>query len=181
MLVATDLDGTLLRSHDTISAYHRGADPARPRGGADAVHHGATIAVEALDGIRFAPDYVLTGWPRHDRHRGVLARVWTTVTSASPHLLKLSAPGANKATTLARVCAHLDIEPGEVVDFGDMPDDAPMPTWAGRSCVVAGADPIARAAATAVSASHDDFGVAQLLGALFDFTPAPTLASRNGA
>ncbi|MCB0911689.1 MAG: HAD family phosphatase [Propionibacteriaceae bacterium] len=52
-------------------------------------------------------------------------------------LLELSAPGVTKASTLALLCDELGIGAGEVVAFGDMPNDQAMLAWAGRGYVVA--------------------------------------------
>ena len=52
--------------------------------------------------------------------------------------------------------------------LGDMPNDLPMRTWAGTSYAMANAHPAVREAATHVTASNDDDGVAQVLEALLD-------------
>lgn len=47
-------------------------------------------------------------------------------------LLEVSASGVTKASTLAVFCEARGIAAAEVVAFGDMPNDIPMLTWAGR-------------------------------------------------
>jgi Cof subfamily protein (haloacid dehalogenase superfamily) len=89
-------------------------------------------------------------------------------------LLEISAFGVSKATSLARLCAQRDISANEVVAFGDMPNDLPMLTWAGRSYAVANAHPDVLAAVTRHTAGHDEDGVAQVLEQLF-----PDLAARQ--
>lgn len=83
--------------------------------------------------------------------------------STSDALLEISAAGVSKASALAGLCAERGISPAEVVAFGDMPNDLPMLTWAGRGVAVANAHPDVVAAADEVTASNDDDGVACVL------------------
>ncbi|GAA2748403.1 HAD family hydrolase [Amnibacterium kyonggiense] len=83
-------------------------------------------------------------------------------------LVELSADGVTKASTLALLAARLDVDPVDVVAFGDMPNDAPMLAWAGRSYAVADAHPAAIAAAAGRAPGNDDDGVARVLADLFD-------------
>ena len=53
----------------------------------------------------------------------------------------MSAPGVSKASALAELCDEHGIGAADVVAFGDMPNDLPMLTWAGRSYAVANAHP----------------------------------------
>jgi hydroxymethylpyrimidine pyrophosphatase-like HAD family hydrolase len=89
-------------------------------------------------------------------------------TWSGDHLVEISAPGITKASTLARVCADLGVDAGDVVAFGDMPNDLPMLTWAGTSYSMANADPAVIAAADRVAPANDDDGVATVLVGLFD-------------
>lgn len=77
--------------------------------------------------------------------------------------VELAPPGVTKATGLAAVAARLRIPPAAVVAFGDMPNDLPMLTWAGRAVAVANAHPGVLAVAHAVTGSNDDDGVAAWL------------------
>jgi len=54
-----------------------------------------------------------------------------------------------------------------VVAFGDMPNDVPMLTWAGRSYAVANAHPEVLAAVDRVTAANNEDGVALVLEELF--------------
>ena len=65
----------------------------------------------------------------------------TITWSSSTTLLEISAAQVTKASTLAMVCADLGIGPDEVIAFGDMPNDIPMLSWAGRSWAMADAHP----------------------------------------
>lgn len=82
-------------------------------------------------------------------------------------LVEASAMGVSKASAIAGLAASLGIEPGEVVAFGDMPNDLPLLTWAGTSCAVANAHPDVLAAATHVIGSVTEDGVAAYLEGIF--------------
>jgi HAD superfamily hydrolase (TIGR01484 family) len=77
--------------------------------------------------------------------------------------VELSAPGINKATTLARLSAGWGIDAAEVIAFGDMPNDLPMLGWAGTSVAVANAHGDVLAAVSATTGTNDEDGVAQVL------------------
>lgn len=89
-----------------------------------------------------------------------------------PGLVEVSARGVTKGAALARLATDLGIDAADVVAFGDMPNDVPMLTWAGRGCAVANAHPDVRAAADEVVGDHDDDGVARALVGLFDLPSA---------
>ncbi|MDT0202502.1 HAD family hydrolase [Nocardioides sp. AE5] len=91
----------------------------------------------------------------------------TTTWSSVDALVEMSARGVTKATTLERIVAELGVLPGEVVAFGDMPNDIPMLRWAGHSYAMANAHPSARAAARGVAPANTDDGVASVLTGLF--------------
>jgi Cof subfamily protein (haloacid dehalogenase superfamily) len=82
-------------------------------------------------------------------------------------LAEISAAGVTKAAGLAWFCERLGIDPREVLAFGDMPNDVPMLTWAGRAVAVANAHPAVREIADDVTLSNDDDGVAAYLEKLF--------------
>lgn len=88
--------------------------------------------------------------------------------SSSFSLLEMSARGVTKATTLARLCTELGVAAGEVVAFGDMPNDVPMLQWAGTSYAMAGAHDAVRRVADHVAPGNEVDGVATTLRALFD-------------
>lgn len=83
-------------------------------------------------------------------------------------MLDFNASGANKATGLAAWCAERGLGPEDVVAFGDMPNDVPMLTWAGRSYAVAGAHPEALAAAADVTGANTEDGVARVIESILD-------------
>jgi Cof subfamily protein (haloacid dehalogenase superfamily) len=87
-----------------------------------------------------------------------------TVTSSSRDgLLEMSAAGVSKASTLGTLCAERGHAAGDVIAFGDMPNDIPMLVWAGHGVAVASAHPDVLAIADEVTASNDDDGVALVL------------------
>jgi hypothetical protein len=106
-------------------------------------------------------------------------RAEATVSAPQGDLVELAAPGVTKATGLATVAARLGVAPTEVVAFGDMPNDLPMLSWAGRAVAVANAHPDVLAAADEVTGSNDDDGVATWLVASLRQPVIP--APRSGA
>jgi Cof subfamily protein (haloacid dehalogenase superfamily) len=88
--------------------------------------------------------------------------------SSSSALVEISAAGVTKAAGLAWLCEGESIEAHEVIAFGDMPNDIPMLTWAGRSVAMGNAHPAVREVADEVTLSNDEDGVAVYLAAAFD-------------
>ncbi|MFJ8763418.1 Cof-type HAD-IIB family hydrolase [Streptomyces clavifer] len=87
-----------------------------------------------------------------------------SVTRSSPTaLLEISGPGVSKARTLAACCAERGIAQSEVVAFGDMPNDVEMLEWAGASFAMGNAHPAALAAASGVTLTNDEDGVAVVI------------------
>jgi len=144
-------------SHETI--YHR-------RWRREDV--GAAL-VERADLVR-EPATKLLAWSQSltdaEVHRRAVAAVGdrATVThSMATGLLEISAPGVTKASGLARIAERHGVGVADVVAFGDMPNDLPMLTWAGRSFAVGNAHPDVRAAADQTVGSNDEDGVARTL------------------
>ncbi|WP_372968090.1 Cof-type HAD-IIB family hydrolase [Microbacterium sp.] len=77
--------------------------------------------------------------------------------------VEVMAEGVTKATGLARLCEHLDIDRGDVVAFGDALNDVEMLRWAGHGVAMADADDIVRDAADETTTSNDDDGVARVI------------------
>ena len=100
------------------------------------------------------------------RARSVAGDLAEITHSTNAGLLEISAAGVSKASTLATLCARLGVGAGQVVAFGDMPNDLPLLAWAGTSYAVANAHPDVLAAVDRHTASNDDDGVAQVLEAL---------------
>ena len=100
--------------------------------------------------------------------RRTLGGVAESTHSSSRALVEISAAGVTKAAGLAWLCELEDIKPGEVLAFGDMPNDIPMLTWVGRSVAMGNAHPAVRAVADEVGRTNDDDGVARYLRDVFD-------------
>ncbi|HEX2773873.1 MAG TPA: HAD family hydrolase [Micromonosporaceae bacterium] len=81
-------------------------------------------------------------------------------------LVEISAAGVTKAAGLAWFCSRHGIAADEVVAFGDMPNDVPMLTWAGRAVAVANAHPAVLEIADEVTGSNEEDGVARYLEGL---------------
>jgi hypothetical protein len=88
-------------------------------------------------------------------------------------LLEIAAAGVSKASALTRVCAERGLRSGDVIAFGDMPNDLPMLEWAGHAVAVANAHPDLIAAADEVTTDNDDAGVARVLERLFGIDAGP--------
>ncbi len=90
--------------------------------------------------------------------------------SGAVRMAEIGPRGVTKAVALEQWCHEQD-PPASAADvwaFGDMPNDLPMLTWAGRSFAVANAHPHVLAAATHVVPSNDEDGVARTLQTLLD-------------
>ncbi|MCB0978511.1 MAG: HAD family hydrolase [Acidimicrobiales bacterium] len=83
--------------------------------------------------------------------------------STDESFLEISRPDVHKAATVERLLERSGIFSGEVVSFGDMPNDIELLRWSGLGVAVANAAPSVRDAADEVTASNDDDGVAQVI------------------
>ncbi len=99
--------------------------------------------------------------------RGAVGDAVEVTHSSTSGLVEMSAAGITKATGLALVAAEHGVAAADAVAFGDMPNDVPMLTWAGRAVAVANAHPEALAAADEVTLSNMDDGVAAWLESHF--------------
>ena len=147
-LVASDLDGTLLRPDETVSERTRAAL-------ASAREAGITVVL-----VSGRPPRSIG--PIAERARRAVGDD-AVVTWAGLRLVELSAAGVTKAFALERLCRHLGIAAGQVVAVGDMPNDLAMLDWAGTGVAVANAAPEVLEAADEVTAANTDDGVALLL------------------
>jgi Cof subfamily protein (haloacid dehalogenase superfamily) len=94
----------------------------------------------------------------------------TVTSSSSDALAEISALGITKASGLAKVAARHGVGPEDMVVFGDMPNDIAAFEWVraagGRAVAMAHAHPDLLAAATDVTDSNEDDGVAVFLASL---------------
>ncbi|MGF7233353.1 MAG: HAD-IIB family hydrolase [Frankia sp.] len=96
-----------------------------------------------------------------------LARDDAVVTTSSLDLVEIAGVGVSKASALEGVVGARGGSAGDVIAFGDMPNDLPMLRWAGYAVAVANAHPDVLAAADEITASNDEDGVAAVLERLF--------------
>lgn len=83
------------------------------------------------------------------------------VTMSAPYgLVEVARGGVTKATGLACVATAIGVDAGDVVAFGDMPNDVAMLAWAGYAVAVANAHPHVHAVADEVTGSNAADGVA---------------------
>lgn len=158
---------------------------------------GTAIALECLGGFRHEPAYVDLHPTPPDMRVGDLAEIWdepavkvlaqhltldpadfrarvidavgelATPTWTTDRLMEISAVGVTKGGALAALCERLGVGAGEVVAFGDMPNDVPMLTWAGTSYAVANGHESVLAAADHVAPRNTEDGVAVTLAGLY--------------
>ncbi len=101
------------------------------------------------------------------RAKSVVDPADAEVTHAGLGFIEVLPPGITKATGLAIALERYGVDLGDVLVFGDMPNDAPMFRWAGFGRVaVANAHADLRAIADEVTLSNDDDGVAVYLDRL---------------
>ena len=87
--------------------------------------------------------------------------------SSSSALVEISAAGVTKAAGLAWVCEREGFTAADVVAFGDMPNDVPLLTWAGRSVAMGNAHPAVREVADDITLTNEEDGVAAYLERAF--------------
>lgn len=73
------------------------------------------------------------------------------ITLTDPEYLVFTAFGVDKAVGLAAVAKYYDVEPTEVIAFGDGNNDVPMLAWAGLGVAMSNARPSAKKAAKLVA------------------------------
>ncbi len=78
-------------------------------------------------------------------------------------VITITARDAHKGTALDKACNYLGIETSDVVAFGDADNDIEMFKRAGRSVAMGQADETVKAAATDVTTSHEEDGVARFI------------------
>jgi Cof subfamily protein (haloacid dehalogenase superfamily) len=92
------------------------------------------------------------------------------LTHAGLGFIEVLPPGITKATGLAVALQRLGVGFGDVLVFGDMPNDVPMLgavlAAGGRAVAVANAHPAVRAVAPELTSGHDADGVARYLEAV---------------
>jgi Cof subfamily protein (haloacid dehalogenase superfamily) len=87
--------------------------------------------------------------------------------SADRAPLEIAATGVSKAAALATLCRDWQVDPADVIAFGDAPNDLPMLAWAGTAYAVANAHSSVLAMADNLTGGNDEDGVARVLEELF--------------
>jgi len=102
--------------------------------------------------------------------RGVVDPAVAELTHAGLGFIEVLPPGVTKATGLAVALQHHGVEFGDVLVFGDMPNDLPMigavNDAGGRSVAMANAHPQVLAAASTTTSGSDADGVARYVEAV---------------
>lgn len=136
--------------------------------------HGAIRAVETPEELLSAPAVKLLARAADQDPdafvalvAGALEGLAEATHSSYSGLVEISAAGVTKAAGLAWYCARLGIEARDVLAFGDMPNDVPMLTWAGRGVAVANAHPAVLEIADEVTSANSTDGVATYLEKVF--------------
>jgi len=83
-----------------------------------------------------------------------------TIARSQPYFLDITAPGANKGDGIAALAAAAGIPLSRVAAIGDMANDLPMFARAGVAIAMGQAPETVRAAATFVTGTNDEDGVA---------------------
>nr|WP_091294230.1 HAD family hydrolase [Micromonospora halophytica] len=99
---------------------------------------------------------------------GALQGLAEATHSSYSGLVEISAAGVTKAAGLAWYAERLGVTEQDVLAFGDMPNDVPMLTWAGRAVAVANAHPAVLAIADEVTGANTEDGVAAYLEKVFE-------------
>jgi Cof subfamily protein (haloacid dehalogenase superfamily) len=106
------------------------------------------------------------------RARSVVDPADAEVTHAGLGFIEVLPPGITKATGLAVALDRYGLGFGDVLAFGDMPNDLPMLAAVrdagGRAVAVANAHPAVRAATAELTSGNDADGVARYLEAVLD-------------
>ncbi|MFC5186625.1 Cof-type HAD-IIB family hydrolase [Actinomadura harenae] len=152
-------DGFVFEARYNLGRWDADAIEGRPVDGEE------LIARPGIKLLAFHPDSEPDGLAR--RAERAVGDLVTVTHSSGRGLLEMSAHGVTKATALAELAGDLGLDAREIVAFGDMPNDLPMLTWAGRSFGVANAHPDVLRAVTDTTGSNDEDGVARVLERLF--------------
>ena len=104
------------------------------------------------------------------RAKSVVDPAHAEVTHAGLGFIEVLPPGITKATGLAIALERYGVGFGDVLVFGDMPNDLPMiaavAEAGGRAVAVANAHPAVQAATSEITSGHDADGVARYLEAV---------------
>ena len=92
--------------------------------------------------------------------------IYDSIGPAGKIILTMTAKAANKGQALLTTCHHLDIDPVDVVAFGDAENDISMFEIAGASVAMGQADERVKSAASKVTSANTEGGVARVIDSL---------------
>jgi HAD superfamily hydrolase (TIGR01484 family) len=121
---------------------------------------GADSALPRVANIQGSTVYRRIREALEPRYRGAV-NFFDSIGPSGKVILTLTSARASKGRALECACAHLGIEPREVIAFGDAENDIEMFRIAGASVAMGQADERTKAAATTVTARNDEAGVAR--------------------
>lgn len=109
---------------------------------------------------------------------GIRGEIWEKLsgidglllTSSIPDNIEINGAGAHKGGALRELCGRLGIPMGEVLALGDNGNDVTMLEAAGVSAAMGDGSEEAKAAATFVTAAHDEAGLAEAICKVMGFT-----------
>ena len=78
-------------------------------------------------------------------------------------LIEVSCPGVNKAAGARYLAERYGVTAADAIAFGDMPNDLELLRWAGVGVAMGNAVPMLHDAADHVTATNNEYGVAQVL------------------
>lgn len=85
------------------------------------------------------------------------------VTTSGVSFIELTPPGADKGAAVGRLADQLEIDPSEVLAFGDNQNDLTLLAWAGRGVAMGNALPMVKAVANEVTLTNEEYGVAAVI------------------
>lgn len=125
--------------------------------------------VEDLLALEVEPPKVTIYCPRGNSH--VVLKNYITpelltdfsVVRGGKHWVDFTNPGVNKGKGLLRLGEHLDINPNEMMAFGDTENDLEMLKTVKYSYAVANADDDIKTVSSYQTATNDEYGVSQII------------------
>ena len=93
----------------------------------------------------------------------IKSKISASVTSSSPNNIEISSLKADKAEALKNLCLMLDIDPSDIIAFGDSENDISMLSFAGKGILMANSYNKLKSDKFEISTSCDNYGVARIL------------------
>ncbi|CAM3878278.1 Sugar phosphatase YidA [Vibrio aerogenes CECT 7868] len=84
-----------------------------------------------------------------------------TIVQSAPHFLEFLNPLSNKGLGIEMVARHFNIQPAQIICFGDAENDHHMIEFAGMGVAMGNAMPQTKAIADYITTTNDDHGVAK--------------------